>query len=321
LTPLWIRSISRRSASSAVAAPAGRPAYHPGDLLKLYLYGYLNRVRSSRLLERETQRNLEVMWLLKKLTPDFKTIADFRKDNLTAIRGVCREFTLLCKALDLFGGEVVAIDGSKFQAVNNSTRNFTQKKVERLLAEIDAKIAAYLAELDTQDAEGGGAAEHPVDLQAKLDQLRTRQQQYQQLQQELIASGATQISLTDPDCRVMPVAQGTEVGYNVQTAVDAKHNLIVDHEVTNAVTDQDQLATMAIGAKRVLEVETLDVVTDMGYYDGEEVKTCLEAGITPYIAKPHTSRNQKQGLYTKADFVYIADRDTYRCPAGAELTC
>ncbi len=304
----------------AVPASTGRPAYHPGDLLKLYVYGYLNRIRSSRLLERETQRNVEVMWLLKQLQPDFKTIADFRKDNLAPIRNVCREFTWLCKELDLFGGELVAIDGSKFKAVNNRTRNFTAKKLERALAEIDTKITGYLAELDTHDAAEPAAAEPIRDLQAKIARLQERQAQYGAYQQELAASGATQLSLTDPDCRSMPVSQGTEVGYNVQMAVDAKYKLIVEHEVTNDVTDRAQLASMATQTQQVLGVDALDVVADVGYYDGTEVKTCLDTGITPYIAKPHTSRNQKDGLFTKADFVYDAEEDAYRCPAHATLT-
>ncbi len=304
----------------AVAARTGRPAYHPGDLLKLYVYGYLNRTRSSRLLEREAHRNIEVMWLLKQLAPDFKTIADFRKDNLVPIRSVCREFSLLCKELDLFGGELVAIDGSKFKAVNNRTRNFTPKKLERTLAEIDAKITGYLAELDTQDAAEPAAAEPIRDLQAKIARLQERQQQHVAYQQELAASGATQLSLTDRDCRSMPVAQGTEVGYNVQTAVDAKYKLIVEHEVTNEVTDRAQLARMATQTQQLLGVDTLDVVADVGYYDGAEVQTCLDTGIMPYVAKPHTSRNQKAGLFTKADFVYDPQQDAYRCPAGATLT-
>ena len=304
----------------AVAARTGRPAYHPGDLLKLYIYGYLNRTRSSRLLERETHRNVEVMWLLNKLTPDFKTIADFRKANLAPIRRACRDFTLLCKELDLFGGELVAIDGSKFKAVNNRTRNFTPKKLERVLAEIDAKISGYLTELDSQDVAEPATGEPIRALQSKLARLQARQGQYLAYQQELAASDAMQLSLTDPDCRAMPVSQGTEVGYNVQVAVDAKHKLIVEHEVTNDVTDRAQLARMATQTQHVLAVDVMDVVADVGYYDGAEVQACVAVGITPYIAKPHTSRNQKAGLFTKSDFVYDAQQDAYRCPSGATLT-
>lgn len=305
----------------AVAAPTGRPAYHPADLLKLYIYGYLNRVRSSRLLERETQRNVAVMWLLKKLRPDFKTIADFRKDNLQAIKAVCREFTLLCKELGLFGGELVAIDGSKFKAVNSRARNFTQQKLARALERIEAKIETYLADLNQQDQqEVADSPSAAADLQTKIAQLQARQAQYVALQEQLEQSGETQLSLTDPDSRSMPLRTGTDVCYNVQTAVDAKHKLIVEHAVTNDVTDQAQLAPMAQRAKDTLGVESLAAVSDQGYYDGPQVKACLEQGITPYVPKPQTSANKKQGLFTKADFHYDRTRDSYWCPGGAELT-
>jgi len=303
-----------------IPATEGRPGYPPAMLLKLYLYGYLNRVRSSRMLEREAQRNLELLWLLGKLTPDHKTIADFRKDNLAALRQVCREFTELCKALELFGGELVAIDGSKFLAVNSRQRNFSQAKLTRALQDLDEKIARYLTELDQQDAQEANVT--PVtadDLKVKIDHLRTRQAHYQTLQHQLEQSGQTQLSLTDPDSRSMPCGQGTVVAYNVQTAVDSKHKLIVAHEVTNAVTDQDQLAPMAQAAKETLGVATLDATADKGYYDGQAIKDCLAQGITPYVPKPHTSVNQQRGLYTKDDFRYDPDQDRYRCPQGAEL--
>lgn len=303
-----------------VAAIEGRPAYHPADLLKLYIYGYLNRVRSSRWLERETQRNVEVMWLLKKLTPDHKTVADFRKDHPRALQRVCREFTQLCKELELFGGELVAIDGSKFLAVNSRQRNFSPAKLKRLLQDIDQKIAIYLSELDQYDQQEPHLQASTTEaLRLKLDHLQVRRIRYQALQATLSQSGASQISLTDPDSRSMLAGRRTEVGYNVQMAVDARHKLIVDHEVTNEVTDQDLLSPMACRAKETLEVEQLAVVADQGYYDGQEVKACLDAGITPYIAKPHTSVNQQRGLYTKDDFIYDAARDVYRCPQGAEL--
>jgi transposase len=303
-----------------LAATEGRPAYQPGDLLKLYLYGYLNGVRSSRRLERETQRNVEVMWLLKKLTPDHKTIADFRKDNLAAMQQVCREFTRLCKELELFGGELVAIDGSKFLAVNSRQRNYTPEKLRRALKEIDKKVTRYLAELDEQDAQEQTVTLVAADeLRTKIARLRVRQEHYQSVQAQLEQGGQPQLSLTDPDSRSMPAGQGTVVGYNVQTAVDAKHKLIAAHEVTNAVTDQDQLAPMAQQAKQALGVETLDATTDKGYYDGEQVQQCLAQGVTPYIPKPHTSVNQQRGLYTKEDFTYDRQRDLYRCPAGALL--
>jgi len=302
------------------AADTGRPPYHPGDLLKLYIYGYLNRIRSSRRLEKEAGRNVEVMWLLKKLKPDHKTISDFRKDNLEPLKRVCREFTVLCKRLELFGGELAAIDGSKFKAVNSRRRNYNKKKVERALKRIEEKIEGYLSEMgegDRQEAEGGRLTEE--ELKDKISQLLVRQEKYEQLQQEL-ESGASQVSLTDPGSRSMPVGMGTDVCYNVQIGVDSKHKLIVEHKVTNAVTDQGQLASMALRTKETLGVESLDVVADKGYYDGQQVKACEEEGIRPYISKPQTSANKKRGLYTKADFTYDAEGNIYRCPHGAELT-
>src|SRR6266576_5126685 len=250
----------------ATAAETGRPAYAPGDLLRLYLYGYLNRVRSSRMLERETKLNLEVMWLLGKLAPDFKTIADFRRDNLAAIKQVCREFTLLCRKLKLFGGELVAIDGSKFKAVNNRRRNFNQARLSKAIKAIEEKIDGYLDELDAADAsepdpdEPGPSA---ADLREKIETLQQRKAKYQALQEGLKESGAKQMSLTDADARSMVMHHGsTEVGYNVQTAVDEKHQLIVEHEVTNDLTDHAHLAEMALRAKATLAVEKLEVVVD-----------------------------------------------------------
>lgn len=314
--------LERLGFKHAVPEATGRPPYHPGDLLKLYLYGYLNRIRSSRQLEREGRRNVEVMWLLRRLTPDFKTIADFRKDNRDAIRQVCREFTLFCRELDLFGGELVAIDGSKFKAVNRKDRNFTKRKLEGMLRALDEKITAYLNELDEcdqqeQDVHQPTAAE----LREKITTMQARRAELQDIGQQLADSEETQISLTDPDSRSMFLGKGrgTQVGYNVQVSVDAKHKLIVDHEVTNAVTDQDQLSLMATRAKDALQVEEFELLADMGYYDGQEVKACLEAGITPYIPKPDTSANRKLGLYGKKDFRYDLEQDCYWCPAGEAL--
>ena len=306
----------------AVANPLGRPAYAPGDLLKLYLYGYLNRVRSSRLLEREARRNVEVMWLLKKLTPDFKTIADFRKDNHARFKSVFRAFTLLCRQLDLFGGELVAVDGSKFKAVNNQDRNFTKPKLQRLLAETEAQISGYLQQLEQQDQADGAVLPPPLSaeqLQAKIEHLQQRQERYQALATALEQSGQTQISLTDPDSRSMPKSPKVPVGYNVQVAVDAKHHLMVEQEVTNAVNDQNQLSPMALAAQAALGVETLEVVADKGYYDGEQVKDCADHGLTCFIAKPLTSVNIKRGLFSKEDFRYDHEKDCYHCPANQEL--
>lgn len=305
----------------ATPAETGRPAYNPADLLRLYIYGYLNRMRSSRLLERETHRNIEVMWLVGKLTPDFKTIADFRKDNLMAIKSVCREFTLVCQKLELFGGELVAVDGSKFRAVNSRKRNFSQQKLERSIRMIDEKISAYLKQMDQEDAAQPAAPKPPTaeELRQKMQQLTERRGRYQALQKHLKQSGEKQVSLTDPDSRSMPVGLTTEVSYNVQTAVDAKHKLIVAHEVTNAVIDREQLAEMAIKAKEALGVKELEVIADMGYSDAGEIKRCEDQGITAYVAQPQTSINHKKGLYTKRDFTYLPERDCYECPAGAEL--
>ena len=271
----------------ATPKETGRPHYRPGDLLKLYIYGYLNKIRSSRKLEHETHRNVELMWLLRRLRPAFKTIADFRKDHSQALKQVCREFTLLCKRLDLFGQELIAIDGSKFKAGTSKERNFGEKKLTRLLQQINEKIHAYLKELDENDHLESQAKNPTADeLKAKIEQLRSRQGQHQQLLETLPAREELQLSLTDADSRAMKTSQGIDVCYHVQMAVDAKHQLIVAHEVTNAVTDQDQLATMAKQAKEVLDTDYLEVLTDLGYYNGDEVKKCLEDGIVPYISKP-----------------------------------
>jgi transposase len=305
----------------ATPSETGRPAYDPGDLLRLYLYGYLYRVRSSRKLEQETHRNVELIWLLRRLRPDFKTIADFRRDNPQALRAVCRAFTVLCKQLDLFGGELVAIDGSKFRAVNSKDRNFSRASLERLLAGIDARIAEYLGSLDTQDdAEAALPTVTATELQQKIERLRARRETCTTLLAQLDASGETQISLTDPESRSMKVRGGTEVCYNVQTAVNAKHHLIVANDVTNAPTDRAALSPMATAANDVLAGPDLKVIADMGYYSGPEVVACLDAGITPTLPRPLTSANAKHGLFTKEDFAYDAARDAYRCPAGATLT-
>lgn len=317
--------LSELGFTRAVPAATGRPAYAPADLLKLYIYGYLNRVRSSRLLEREATRNLEVMWLLGKLTPDFKTIADFRKDNLTAIKQVCREFTLLCRRLELFGGELIAIDGSKFKAVNNRKRNFSEKRLERAIAAIDEKVAAYVATLDECDGEDTQAPSTKMptaeELRQKIAALKERKTKYEALSTELKESGEKQISLTDPDARSMVTHFGvTDVCYNVQTAVDAKHKLIVEHEVTNNPTDHAQLSVMAMKAKETLQVGEMNVLADMGYFDGDEIRKCADADVTTYIPKPSTSSGKKRGLYTKDDFSYDKATDSYTCPQKQTLT-
>jgi transposase len=305
----------------AVPAETGRPGYDPGDLLRLYLYGYLHRIRSSRRLEQETHRNVELMWLLRRLTPDFKTIADFRRDHPAALKGVCREFLLLCRRLDLFGGELLAIDGSKFRALNARDRSYTPARLATLQREIDRTIARYLREVERQDRVEAGIESPSADaLREKIAALHQRRAGYEALEQELAANGETARSLTDPDSRPMMSGGRIEVCYNVQTAVDAKHKLIVAEDVTNAAGDRDQLSPLAIAAQAILAAPAPVVVADQGYYHGAEIKTCLDAGITPLVPRPLTSANEARGLFTKDDFVYEPATDAYRCPAGALLT-
>jgi len=305
----------------AVPAETGRPGYDPGDLLRLYLYGYLHRIRSSRRLEQESHRNVELMWLLRRLTPDFKTIADFRRDHPAALKGVCREFLLLCKRLDLFGGELLAIDGSKFRAMNARDRSFTTARLTELTRRIDRTIADYLREIERHDqVEAGTEGPTAETLRTHIAALEQRRAQYAAWQQDLAASGASALSLTDPDSRPMKSRTGIAVCYNVQTAVDAKHKLIVAETVTNAAADRDQLSPLATAAQDILQAPAPVVVADAGYYHGAEIKTCLEAGITPLVPRPITSANEALGLFTKDDFVYDPAQDLYRCPAGETLS-
>ncbi len=238
-------------------AATGRPPYDPAALLKLYLYGYLHRIRSSRLLEAECQRNVEVIWLLGKLAPDFKTIADFRKDNLKPLRAVSRQFTLLCRKLELFGGQLLAIDGSKFQAVNARDQNFNAAKLQDLIERADARLAEYLQELDNADAaEPAAGALDKTQLAEKIAALREKQEWHAELLAQLQDGEDKQVSVTDPDTRKMPTAHGMMVGYNAQVAVDAKHKLIAADDVTNEVTDFKQLANVALGSQGESGIET-----------------------------------------------------------------
>jgi transposase len=306
--------------AKAQVANTGRPPYDPGALLKLYLYGYLHRIRSSRLLEAECQRNVEVIWLLGKLAPDFKTIADFRKDNLQPLRAVSRQFTLLCRKLELFGGELLAIDGSKFCAVNARDQNFNAAKLADLITRADARLAEYLKELDSADAaEPAAAALNKTELEQKIATLREKRDWHEELLAQL-DDEQKQISVTDPDTRKLPTAQGMIVGYNAQVAVDAKHKLIAADDVTNEVTDLHQLADVALEARANLALKQAEVVADAGYYNASEVSRCVEQNIMPYIPKADTSANTARGLYGKSRFGYDATKDVYVCPAGAELT-
>ncbi len=309
--------------SGVVPEATGRPSYHPATLLKIYLYGYLNQVQSSRRLEREARRNIEVMWLTGKLAPDFKTIADFRRDNGDAIRAVCRQFVMLCRGIGLIGGATVAVDGSRFKAVNTRDKNYTPGAIRLRLEQVDASIARYLRMLDTADRQEERVAEmRVVRLSERLEALRRQMQQLKEMEQAIAEAPDHQVSLTDPDARAMATnGKGTGmVGYNVQTVVDAKHHLIVAHEVTNIGHDKHQLANMARQAKEVTGADGLTVLADRGYFSGEEVVACEAAGATPIVPKPLTSGAKADGRFGKQDFVYDAEQDHYTCPAGAKLT-
>ena len=305
----------------AVAAREGAPGYDPRDLLKLFIYGYLNKTRSSRRLERETHRNLEAIWLMRRLRPDHKSIAEFRRKHPKALKQVSRQFVLLCRKLDLFSAQLVFIDGSKFRAVNSKDRNFTVPKLQILLARIDGNIEQYLAAVEAQDVqekEQPGATD--PGLREKLKAFQERKQEYEGYLKHLQESGESQLSLSDPESRLMKLHGDKKVCFNAQIAVDAKHHLIVADDVTNEVNDLEQLAAMAKAAQQALEVETLDAVADAGYHNGTEVVECEANGITPFVPRPKTSsKNEKKGLYTKEAFTYSAEKDVYQCPAGQLL--
>jgi transposase len=305
-------------------ATTGRPSYHPSVLLKLYIYGYLNRVQSSRRLEREAGRNVEVMWLLGRLAPDHKTIADFRKDNGLALRKVCARFVDLCREMGLLATSSVAIDGSKFKAVNNRDRNFTRAKVERRRAQLEESVLRYLDQLDAADRQepSEALATKVARLTDKLTKLKQEMGKLAAYEKQMLASPDQQISLTDPDSRSMATSgRGSGVvGYNVQVAVETEHHLIVAHEVTNSGSDRAQLANMARQAKAVLQAEKLDAVADRGYFSSPEILACYEAGITVTLPKPQTSGAKSDGRFGKQDFVYLPEEDVYRCPVGERLT-
>jgi len=302
----------------------GRPSYHPSVLLKLYIYGYLNRVQSSRRLEREAGRNFEVMWLLGRLVPDHKTVADFRKDNGVALRKVCARFVELCREMGLLAKASVAIDGSKFKAVNNRDKNFTRAKVERRRAQLEESVARYLSQLDTADRQepSEALAAKTTHLKEKLAKLKEEMERLKGLEAQMLAAPDQQISLTDPDSRSMATSgRGSGVvGYNVQVAVDTEHHLIVTHEVTNVGNDRAQLAHVGKQAKATLRVASLDAVADRGYFSSEEILACEDAGITVTLPKPMTSGIKAKGRFGKQDFRYAAKDDVYICPAGQKLT-
>ena len=305
------------------AAATRRPGYHPATMLKLYVYGYLNQVQSSRRLEREAGRNVELMWLTGKLAPDFKTIADFRRDHGAAIQAACRRFVLICRNLGLIAGGTVAVDGSRMRAVNARDRNFTPVTIRRRMEQVDASIARYLGMLDTADRQEGEAAElRATRLTTRLGELRRQMRELQAMEQAVAASPDGQISLTDPDARAMASAgTGTGlVGYNLQAAVDTESHIVVAHEVITLSHDRTSLATMGHQAREATGMDTLTVLADRGYFSGPEVLACADAGIVPICPKPLTSGAKADGRWGKQDFVYQADSDTYRCPVGETLT-
>jgi transposase len=320
----YVESLDLQKLGIQRVAPAktGRPAYHPGDMVKLYIYGYVNRLRSSRQLEKASHQNIEVLWLLKRLAPDFKTIADFRKDNLEGLKNVCREFTLLCKKLGLFGGELIAIDGSKFGAVNSTHRAYSKKKLQKLGKEIDEKISGYFTLLETGDqTEGKLSPLKASELRDKITHLQEYKRAIENLEQELKQSGETQRTTTDPESRLMRTGNGgTDVSYNVQIAVDSKHKLIVDSDVCNEGTDLHQLSRMAARVEQVVGSRQLEVVADAGYYTSEEIKRCSDQKIICYVPEPQKSHNTKKAFFTDKDFHYEESRDIYRCPAGMTLS-
>jgi transposase len=300
-------------------ALTGRPSYHPGVMLKIYIYGYLNRVPSSRRLERECQRNVELMWLTGRLAPDFKTIADFRRDNGPAIRNVCRRFVELCRGLKLLSSDMVAVDGSKFKAVNSRDRNYTAGKIDKRQQQIEESVQRYLDMIETADRTSPiGFDVKTVRLYEKIALLRQRMRELEQIKKQLQKEPDRQLSLTDPDSRSMTSGgkrTGT-VGYNVQAVVDTKYHLIVEHDVTNVRSDHGQLCRMAVSAKNAMGKPKLKVLADRGYFSGPDIRACELPGIKAYVPKPLTSASRKKGLFTKRDFVYVARNDEYRCPAG-----
>jgi transposase len=311
----------------SMPAEVGRPSYDPSDLLKLYVYGYLNQVRSSRKLERECQRNIEVMWLMRKLTPDFKTIADFRKDNITCVKGVFREFVKLCMSLDLYGAKCIAVDGTKFKAVNSLDNNFNRKNLAYRMKMIDQHVSKYLAEIEEEDRrEEQANSKHVEMLQEKVQKLMKRKEEYSELLSKLQESKQNEVSLVDPDCRLMKNRGRIEPCYNGQVAVDDKNHLIVDYDVTNAPADNCQLSPIAKGAKEMLGAESLDAVADKGYFSFVQIKDCVDSGITPYV--PEQNRYgvgffKRKGVPTREfhvdKFVYNVGTDTFVCPAGNKL--
>jgi transposase len=306
--------------SKVAAEEMGRPPYAPGDLLKLYVYGYLNRVRSSRRLEAETQRNVEVMWLINRLTPAFKTIADFRKDHAGAIVGVCRAFIRFCREQSLFGAELLAIDGTKIAAVASRKQVITPKQIEKMNASIERKIADYLALMDAADREEPRAAGAPADVAAALEALKAQKLRLQGQAQRLAASGLKQLVVTEPEAKLMRTPHGHAVAYNAQTVVDAQHKLIVAFDLTNEGNDQQQLHPMAVQGKDAVGADEVTVVADTGYSNGEHGALCEQDSITAVVPRAATVNPTGAQYFSRDQFAYDAESDSWRCPAGETLS-
>ena len=303
----------------AVTKGNGRPPYNPADLLKLYIYGYFYQIRSSRRLEAECQRNVEVMWLVNRLAPDFKTIADFRKDNTVAFSATCRAFVQFCRSAGLVKGDLVAIDGSKFRAVASNRRYMSTKHLKRDLEKLDQRIARYLATLDETDRDDTAEKVDANSVKAALAILQSKRADNltsQALMQEL---GITQAVIGEDEAKMMRAPQGNFVGYNVQSAVDAEHGLIVHHDVTQDSDDRKQLAPMATATQQVLDQQNLTVTADAGYSNGEQFQVCEDAGVTAIVPINRLNRSIDDALYPQAEFKYDPKSDTYQCPAGQLL--
>ncbi len=300
---------------------AGQPAYHPKMHLKLYLYGYLNRVRSSRRLAAECQRNLEVIWLVEGQKPSHQSIADFRADNLEALKQVTKDFVQVCKELDLFGAELVAIDGSFMRGNVGKDSIYTVERLKRAIRYIEADTATYLREVEQGDQQEKGVSEKAGEGQEKLARLQAVQAKRKEQLEQLETSGETQIAEVDEDARLLSKkGHGTIAGYNVQAAVDSKHSLLVVVEAVKDGNDEQQLAPMGLAAKAELEVEQLTTTQDMGYFNAQQIQRCEEAGITPYVPEPDKQAQVRQaGRFTRDDFTYDAQANVYRCPQGQEL--
>jgi transposase len=312
--------LARLEFSKVTAEATGRPPYDPRDLLKLYVYGYVNQVRSSRRLEREAGRNVEVIWLINRVTPAFKTIADFRKDHPQAIVAVCRAFTRFCREQSLFGAELLAIDGTKIAAVASRKQVITPEQIKTRDAAIERKIAEYLATMDEADRQEEAPEPAPVDVAAAVAALTAQRETLQRQAEELAREGLKQKVVGEPDAKLMRTPHGHQVAYNAQIAVDAKHKLIVAFDLTNDGNDQQQLHPMAVQGKAAVAADTVTVVADTGYSSGEQGARCEQDGITPIVPRAETVNPKGKQYFSRDQFSYNRESDCWRCPAGETLS-